>query len=94
MLRSALSDTMRQGLVTVNVAALVKLPGGKRPKALVWTVERETRWRQTVAAHVAAGKAPAEARVRTVALDAGTVAALVPTVTPRWPSGWRGGGVG
>ncbi len=44
------------GLVTVNVASLVKLAAGKRPKALVWTVERETRWREAVAAHVAAGK--------------------------------------
>jgi integrase len=61
-LRSALSDAMRQGLVTVNVAALVKLPAGKRPKALVWTTERETRWREVVAAHVAEGKTPTEAR--------------------------------
>jgi integrase len=61
-LRSALSDALRQGLVTVNVASLVKLPAGKRPKALVWTAEREQRWREAVAAHVAAGKTPAEAR--------------------------------
>lgn len=61
-LRAALSDAMRQGLVTVNVASLVKLPGGKRPRALVWTVEREARWREAVAAHIAAGKTPAEAR--------------------------------
>lgn len=60
--RSALSDAMRQGLVTVNVASLVKLPAGKRPKALVWTTEREARWRETVAAHITAGKTPAEAR--------------------------------
>ncbi len=61
-LRSALSDAMRQGLVTVNVASLVKLPAGKRPKALVWTIERESRWRDAVAAHAAAGKTPTEAR--------------------------------
>jgi integrase len=61
-LRCALSDAMRQGLVTINVASLVKLPAGKRPRALVWTMEREARWREAVAAHVAAGTAPTEAR--------------------------------
>lgn len=45
-LRSALTDAARQGLVLVNVASLVKLPAGKRPKALVWTEERVTRWRE------------------------------------------------
>ena len=34
-LRSALDDAVRQGLVLVNVAGLVKLPSVKRPKALV-----------------------------------------------------------
>ena len=28
----------------VNAAALVRLPAGKRPKALVWTDERVQRW--------------------------------------------------
>jgi integrase len=36
-LRAALNDAKREGLVTVNVAELVKLPSGKRPKAQVWT---------------------------------------------------------
>jgi integrase len=61
-LRSVLSDAMRQGLVTVNVASLVKLPAGKRPKALVWTTEREARWREAVAAHVAVGTTRTQAR--------------------------------
>ncbi|HEX8934007.1 MAG TPA: Arm DNA-binding domain-containing protein [Pseudonocardiaceae bacterium] len=61
-LRSALSDAMRQGLVSVNVASLVKLPAGKRPKALVWTAEREARWREAVAAHLGRDTSPAEAR--------------------------------
>lgn len=47
-LRSALSDAVRQGLILVNVAALVKLPAGKRPKALVWTDDRVTRWAAAV----------------------------------------------
>jgi integrase len=47
-LRSALSDAVREGLVQVNVASLVKLPAGKRPKALVWTAERVSRWREAV----------------------------------------------
>jgi len=45
-LRAALADAVRQGLVPNNVAALVKLPPGKRPKALVWTAERVARWRE------------------------------------------------
>jgi integrase len=61
-LRCALSDAMRQCLVTVNVASLVKLPAGKRPRALVWTIEREARWRDAVATHVAAGKPLIDAR--------------------------------
>jgi integrase len=47
-LRSALSDAVRQGLILVNLAGLVKLPSGKRPKALVWTAERVTRWTEAV----------------------------------------------
>lgn len=43
-LRSALSDAVRESLILVNVAALVKLPAGKRPKALVWTDDRVARW--------------------------------------------------
>lgn len=61
-LRSALNDAVREGLIVTNPAALVKMAGGKRPKALVWTVEREARWRGAVAAHIAAGKTPPEAR--------------------------------
>ncbi|GAA4863957.1 site-specific integrase [Saccharopolyspora cebuensis] len=61
-LRSALTDAQRQGLVTVNVASLVKLPSGRRPKALVWTHEREQQWRDQVAEHVAAGKSAGKAR--------------------------------
>lgn len=48
-LRSALSDAVRQGLILMNPAGLVKLPSGKRPKALVWTAERVTRWREALA---------------------------------------------
>jgi integrase len=44
-LRSALSDATVAHLVTVNPAKLVRLGSGKRPKALVWTAERETAWR-------------------------------------------------
>ncbi len=45
-LRSALNDAVRQSLIVVNPAALVKLPSGKRPKALVWTAERVQRWQE------------------------------------------------
>lgn len=46
-LRSALADAVREtSMLTVNPAALVKLPAGRRPKALVWTDERVTHWRE------------------------------------------------
>ncbi|MER5647313.1 site-specific integrase [Streptosporangium sp. NPDC002524] len=43
-LRSALGDAQREGLVSDNVAKLVKLEAGKRPKGLVWTAERVAAW--------------------------------------------------
>ncbi len=43
-LRSALSDAKREGAVTDNVAKLVKLESGKRPKALAWTKARVAAW--------------------------------------------------
>ncbi len=43
-LRSALSDAVRQELVAVNVAKLLKLESGKRPKALLWNAERVAAW--------------------------------------------------
>ncbi len=46
-LRVALNDAVREGLLSVNPAALVKLPSGKRPKAYVWTTERVERWRRS-----------------------------------------------
>lgn len=45
-LRSALNDAVRESLLFVNPAALVKLPSGKRPKALVWTAERVEKWQR------------------------------------------------
>ncbi|MEO3830334.1 site-specific integrase [Actinomadura sp. B10D3] len=50
-LRSALSKAVKQRLVEVNVAALVELPSGKAPKALVWTDERITHWEKSFTAH-------------------------------------------
>lgn len=45
-LRAALSDAARQELISANVAKLVKLSAGKRPKPLVWTPERTQEWRE------------------------------------------------
>lgn len=59
-LRSALSDAVREHLILVNVASLVKLPSGKRPKALVWTEPRVARWRAAEAALAAATEAGAD----------------------------------
>lgn len=47
VLRSALSDAMRQQLISINVASLVVIPSGRAPKALVWTDARVAAWRQT-----------------------------------------------
>ncbi|WP_370382256.1 tyrosine-type recombinase/integrase [Catenulispora sp. GAS73] len=46
-LRSALSAACKQQLITVNVAKLVELESGRRPKALVWNAQRVARWRET-----------------------------------------------
>jgi integrase len=61
-LRSALGTYMRQhpGLLTVNVAALIELPSGRRPRPLAWTDERARAWQRDfdtrlVAARAAAG---------------------------------------
>ena len=47
-LRSALSTYMQQhpGALPANVASLVELPPGTRPKALVWTDERVRAWQK------------------------------------------------
>lgn len=75
-LRSALSDAVRQSLVLVNVAALVKLPAGKRPKALVWTEDRVARWAKAV---------DALERARTAGVDAGEIERLEVATLPPSP---------
>jgi hypothetical protein len=58
-LRSALGTYMKQhpGMLDVNVAALVSLPSGKRPKPLVWTGERVHAWQHDFQARIAAASA-------------------------------------
>lgn len=46
-LRSALTDAAKQELITINVAKLVNLPSGRRPKPRVWTETRVQTWRET-----------------------------------------------
>jgi integrase len=46
-LRAALNDAIRQHLIDHNPATQIELPATRRPKALVWTAERVTRWRDT-----------------------------------------------
>ncbi|RFU41188.1 site-specific integrase [Actinomadura logoneensis] len=53
-LRSALTRAVKERRVEVNVAALVDLPSGKAPKALIWTPERITQWRKDLATYTAA----------------------------------------
>lgn len=56
-LRVALSDAVREGLVQTNVAKLVKLEAGKRPKALVWTPDRLRAWNAQYEREVDAARA-------------------------------------
>lgn len=61
-LRGALSDAVRQGLITTNPAALVKLPTARRPKGLVWTDDRVERWQAQVDQLTAKGQRLKRAR--------------------------------
>lgn len=47
VLRSALSEARRQGLVSSNAAWRLRLPRGARPVAVAWTRERVALWRAT-----------------------------------------------
>jgi integrase len=47
VLRSALNEARRQGLVGTNAAWRLRLPNGGRPHAVVWDDQREAAWRQT-----------------------------------------------
>ena len=58
-LRSAVSTYMKQhpGVLPANVASLVELPPGGRPKALVWTGERVRAWQKDFDTALAAARA-------------------------------------
>jgi len=58
-LRSAISTYMKQhpGALPANVASLVELPPGTRPKALVWTDERVRAWQKDFDTRLAAARA-------------------------------------
>jgi integrase len=45
--RKALNDAIRAQLITANPASHLELPSGRRPKPVVWTAERVTRWQAT-----------------------------------------------
>jgi integrase len=47
VLRSALSEARRRGLIGYNPAWRLRLPNGARPLAVVWDQEREQVWRRT-----------------------------------------------
>jgi integrase len=51
-LRAALNQAIRHRLIDLNVASLIELPSGKRPKALVWTAERIAQWRNDYQRHM------------------------------------------
>jgi integrase len=45
-LRSALSEAIRQGLLSANPATGVRLPKPRRTRPMVWTTTREAAWRE------------------------------------------------
>ena len=47
VLRSALSEARRQGMIGHNQAWRLRLPSGARPHAVVWDEAREKAWRNT-----------------------------------------------
>ncbi|MFV2179925.1 tyrosine-type recombinase/integrase [Actinomadura sp. LOL_016] len=53
-LRAALGKAIRERRIDLNVASLVELPSGRRPKALVWTPERLGEWRRARERFIAA----------------------------------------
>jgi integrase len=57
--RSAIGTYMKQhpGVLPANVASLVELPPGTRPKALVWTEERVRAWQRDFDTALAAARA-------------------------------------
>jgi integrase len=52
-LRAALNQAIKERKIDLNVASLVELEGGKRPKALIWTDERVAAWQEAFTLHVA-----------------------------------------
>ncbi len=58
-LRSAISSYIRQhqGMVLANVASLLELPPGDRPKPLVWTDERVRAWQKDFQTRLADARA-------------------------------------
>lgn len=61
-LRAALSDAARQELVTVNVAKLIRMGAGRRPKPVVWTPDRVRVWSDAYTAALDEAGEPAGSR--------------------------------
>jgi integrase len=55
-LRVSLNDAVREGLVSVNVATLVKISAGKRPKARPWTDARVLQFEAELTTRLAAAR--------------------------------------
>ncbi len=78
-LRAAFNDAIREGLILINPAALVKLASGARPKGLVWTPARVRRWEEAVERLAAtAANDPARAQLETAAQPPSAVMVWTP----------------
>jgi hypothetical protein len=84
-LRSAISSYIRQhpGMLPANVASLLELPRGDRPRPLVWTDERVRAWQKAFDRRLA--------DARGTALTAGASALLISgSRPPARPRSWCG----
>ena len=79
-LRSAISTYMKQhqGMLLANVASLLELPRGDRPRPLVWTDERVRAWQNDFEARLAGRAGTRERRARQPARHLGLHPPAVP----------------
>ena len=79
-LRSAISTYMKQhqGMLPANVASLLELPAGDRPKPLVWTDERVRAWQNDFDRG-----SPTRGNARTAGASARSTSGSPPPARPR-----------
>jgi hypothetical protein len=83
---------MRQhpGTLPANVASLLELPPGRRPRALVWTGERALAWQREFGSRLAAARS-ADGRISPIDIWVSTPrpSPVVVCPPPRPRSSWK-----